>query len=174
MMERTEKIGFAEWCAEYRKTLPESKRNYQIGDFLSDIDSDLHQNPFMAGCCDRKQWMEHIYHHACDDAKAAFCNLWKMYEQDTQEGKPMLMEQKKPLGFGEWCWEFYARALEHGRTITAFEWVAVDASYAAGTFAELEQCADQNQWERYSMTQYGAAGMRVFRKLWQVYKREMR
>lgn len=69
-MEQTEKIGFAEWCAEYRKTLPESKRNYQIGDFLSDIDSDLHQNPFMAGCCDRKQWMEHIYHHACDDAKA--------------------------------------------------------------------------------------------------------
>lgn len=55
MMEQAEKIGFAEWCAEYRKTLPESKRNYQIGDFLSDIDSDLHQNPFMAGCCDRKQ-----------------------------------------------------------------------------------------------------------------------
>ena len=50
-MERTEKIGFAEWCAEYRKTLPESKRDYRIGDFLSDIDSDLLQNPFMAGCC---------------------------------------------------------------------------------------------------------------------------
>lgn len=93
-MERTEKIGFAEWCAGYRKTLPESKRDHRIGDFLSDIDSDLHQNPFMAGCCDRKQWMEHIYHHACDDAKAAFCNLWKMYEQETQEEeeKSMLME----------------------------------------------------------------------------------
>lgn len=56
MMEETEKIGFAEWCAEYRKTLPESKRDYRIGDFLSDIDSDLLQNPFMAGCCDRTRW----------------------------------------------------------------------------------------------------------------------
>lgn len=86
----------------------------------------------------------------------------------------MLMEQKKPLGFGEWCWEFYARALEHGRTITAFEWVAVDASHAAGTFAELEQCTSKGPWERYCMIQYGTVGRRTFRKLWRIYKRETR
>lgn len=81
---------------------------------------------------------------------------------------------EKTLGFGEWCREFYMRALKRGRTTTAFGQVAVDASYAAGTFAELEQCANKKQWERYCMILYGAVGMRAFRKLWQVYKREMR
>lgn len=87
MMERTRKIGFAEWCAEYRKTLPKNKWNTYVGDFLSDIDFDLYQNPYMANCCDRKRWKEHIYSHACAGAKAAFRKLWKMYEQDTQEGE---------------------------------------------------------------------------------------
>lgn len=100
-----------------------------------------------------------------------FPALQKLWRSNGREKRRRETDgAEKPLGFGEWCWEFYARALEHGRTITAFEWVAVDASYAARTFAELEQCADQNQWERYSMTQYGAAGMRVFRNLWEMYK----
>ena len=84
------------------------------------------------------------------------------------------MEQKKPLGFGEWCREFYMRALKRGRTTTVFEQVAVEASYAARTLTELEQCTSKGPWERYCMIQYGTVGMRTFRKLWQVYKREMR
>ena len=88
----------------------------------------------------------------------------------------MLMEQKKPIGFGEWCREFYMRALKRGRTTTVFGRVAVDASYAAGTLTELEQCTIKAQWERYCMILYGGSAiwMRTFRKLWRVYKREMR
>lgn len=88
----------------------------------------------------------------------------------------MLMEQKKPLGFGEWCREFYMCELKRDRTTTVFEQVAIEASYAAGTFAELEQCAHKEQWERYLMIQYGGGSiwMRILRKLWRVYKREMR
>lgn len=88
----------------------------------------------------------------------------------------MLMEQIKPLGFGEWCREFYMCELKRDRTTTVFGQVAVDASYAAGTFAELEQCFLKEQWVRYLMIQYGGSsiGMRTFRKLWRAYKREMR
>lgn len=86
----------------------------------------------------------------------------------------MLMEQKKPLGFGEWCWEFYMCELKRDRTTTVFGQVAVEASYAAGTFAELEQCSLKEQWERYFTIQYASLGIRTFRKLWQVYKRETR
>lgn len=87
MMEQTKKIGFAEWCKEYRKILSETELDSYLGDFLSDIDFDLYQNPFMANCCDYKQWKDHAYYRACAGAKAAFRKLWKMYEQDTQEGE---------------------------------------------------------------------------------------
>lgn len=85
MMEKTEKIGFAEWCKKYREILSEDELDSYVGDFLSDIDFDLHQNPFMANCCDYKKWKDHVYYRACAGAKAAFRKLWKMYEQDTQE-----------------------------------------------------------------------------------------
>lgn len=39
-MEQTEKIGFAEWCKEYRKILSEDELDSYLGDFLSDIDFD--------------------------------------------------------------------------------------------------------------------------------------
>lgn len=84
-MEQMKKIGFAEWCKEYRKILSEAELDSYLGDFLSDIDFDLSLNPFMANCCDYKQWREHVYYRSCDGAKAAFRKLWKMYEQDTQE-----------------------------------------------------------------------------------------
>lgn len=80
-----EQIVFAEWYKEYSKILSEDELDSYLGDFLSDIDFDLYQNPFMRNCCDYNKCKQHVYYRACAGAKEAFRKLWKMYEQDTHE-----------------------------------------------------------------------------------------